>query len=300
MRVFVTGASGFVGSAIVEELLNAGHQVLGLARSDESARKIIAAGAAVHQGSIYDLDSLRSGAAAADAVIHTAFNHDFSKYKENCETDRKAIEAMGDAITGTSKPMVITSGTALLSLGRPVTEQDKPLADSTIIPRVASEEAAAAITLKGVNVSVVRLPPSVHGEGDHGFVPMLIDIAREKGVAAYIGEGLNNWAGVHRVDAARLYRLIIEQSTSPATYHCVADEAVPFKEITQIIAKHLNMQAVSITPEQATEHFGWLAHFAGIDSPASSQWTQLKLGWEPQQPGLIADIDSVAYFKTVL
>jgi len=296
MRIFVTGATGFIGSAIVQELIAAKHEVLGLARSDAAAASLAAAGAHVHRGSLADLDSLQRGAAGADGVIHTAFNHDFSKFKENCETDRRVIAALGSALAGSERRLIITSGTGLLTPGRGRigTEADAPSANSTAIPRIASEEAAAAA--RGARVSVVRLPPSVHGEGDHGFVPLLIKFARDKGVAAYVGDGRNRWPAVHRLDAAKLFRLAVEQGTAGARYHGVAEEGVPFREIAGVIGRRLDVPVESLTPEEAASHFGWFAHFASLDSPASSQRTRQLLGWQPQQEGLIADINRDSYF----
>jgi nucleoside-diphosphate-sugar epimerase len=296
MRVFVTGASGFVGSAIVQELMNAGHQVLGLARSDASAAKLKTMGTEVHYGSLTDLNSLKRGAEAADAVIHTAFIHDFSKFAENCETDRGVIEAIGEALEGTSKPFIVTSGTGLLSLGRMALETDLATAENTKTPRKASEEAAAAVAARGVKVSVVRLPPSVHDANDHGFVPMLISLARDKGTAAYVGDGSNRWPAVHRLDAAKLYRLIIEKNVTPATYHAVAEEGIPFIEIATIIGKNLNVPVESKTEQEAANYFDWFLHFASLNTPASSEWTRSVLGWEPDQRGLLEDVDSDAYF----
>lgn len=267
MRVFVTGATGFIGSAVVQELIGAGHAVLGLARSDKAGASLAAMGAEVQRGSIEDLESLRRGAAAADGVIHTAFNHDFSRWKENCENDRTAIEALGTALAGTPRPLVVTSGIALLTPGRLGLEAHAPASGPTAPPRVASEEAAATLAARGVRVSVLRLPPSVHGDGDHGFVPTLIGIAREKGVSAYVGDGLNHWPAVHRLDAAQLYRLVLEKGTAGARYHGVAEEGVAFRDIEAAIGQRLNMPLVSKSPDEAAQHFGWLAHFAAIDCP---------------------------------
>ncbi len=296
MRVFVTGATGFVGSAIVQELMNAGHQVLGLARSEASAAQLKAVGAEVHHGELTDLESLKHGAQAADAVIHTAFIHDFSKFVENCETDRAAIEAMGSVLEGTDKPLIITSGTGLISLGRPALETDLATTENTKTPRKASEEAAAAVAARGIKVSVVRLPPSVHDVNDHGFVPMLINLAREKGVAAYVGDGKNQWPAVHRLDAAFLYRLVLEKNGIPATYHAVAEEGISFREITDIIGKQLNVPVESRFGQEAVDYFGWFLHFASLDTPASSEWTRNTLGWQPTNKGLLQDVDSDAYF----
>jgi len=296
MRVFVTGATGFVGTAVVRELIDASHPVLGLARSDAGAKSLIAAGAQVHRGSLEDLESLRSGAAAADGVIHTAFIHDFNNYAPAAEADRRAIETLGGALAGSDRPLIVTSGTLLVQRQKSLaTEEDAPTSN---FPR-KSEEAALALAARGVRASVLRLPPSVHGNGDHGFVPHLISTAREKGVSVFIGDGLNRWPAVHRSDAAHLYRLMLEKSSIGARYHGVADEGVPTREIAEVIGRGLNVPVVSKSGEEAADHFGWIARFFAIDGPASSARTQEQLGWRPVQPGLIADLNAEHYFEPV-
>jgi len=297
MRVFVTGASGFVGSAVVQELIAAGHKVIGLARSDSSAKALEVIGAQVHRGDLEDLESLKSGASASDGVIHTGFIHDFARFKEVCETDGRAIEAIGSALSGSDHPFVITSGTALVSPGRLATEDILPAPVAHSHPRVASELAADALASLSVRTSIIRLSPSVHGDGDHGFIPMLIDIARKKGVSAYIGDGLNRWTAVHRLDAAHLYRLALENAKAGTRFHGVAEEGIAFKDIAEIIGKQLNIPVVSKSPEEAADHFGWFAGFAGLDCPASSKITREQLSWNPVQTTLLADMEYGTYFN---
>jgi nucleoside-diphosphate-sugar epimerase len=297
MRIFVTGASGFIGSAVVKELISAGHQVVGLARSDAAAASVAAAGAEVLRGSLDDLDSLRIGVDTSDGVIHTAFIHDFANFRDAAATDVRAIEALGEALARSQRPLVVTSGTALVGPGRVVTEED--VADPALLaswPR-RSEETTVSLVARGVRASAVRLPPSVHGEGDHGFVPRLIGIAREKGVSAYVGDGHNRWAAVHRFDAANLFRLAIEKDSAQARYHGVGDEGVPFREIAEVIGRHLDVPVTSISPEEAADHFGFLGRFASMDIPASSALTQQWLGWHPTHPGLLVDLDCEHYFE---
>jgi len=289
MRVFVTGATGFIGSAIVQELLGAGQQVLGLARSDSGARWLGAAGAEVYRGSLEDLDSLRGGAAAADAVIHTAFIHDFSKFQQNCDIDRRAIEALGSELAGSDRLLIVTSGMPLAAAGGIGTEDDAPVPN---FPR-KSEEVAASFAERGVRISVVRLP-QVHNTVKQGLVTYTIALAREKGVSAYVADGLHRWAAVHVLDAARLYRLALEKQEA-AKYHAVAEEGVPLREIAEAIGRSLKVPVVSKSPEEAAAHFGWLGMFAGREITGSSAQTQRLLGWRPTGPGLIADIDGLEH-----
>jgi nucleoside-diphosphate-sugar epimerase len=299
MRVFVTGATGFIGSATVAELLDAGHEVVGLARSDEAAAAVAAAGAEVHRGSLEDLDSLRRGAADSDGVIHTAFIHDFSQMEAAGRADLRAIEALGATLDGSGRPLVIASGTALVAPGRLATEEDSPKPGGPGSHRVASERTALGLAARGVRSAAVRFAPSVHGEGDHGFVPMLIDIAGGKGVSGYIGDGTNRWPAVHRLDAANLLRLAVESASAGSVLHAVGDEGVPVRDIAAVIGRHLNVPVVSIAAEDAAEHFGFLAGFLAADVPASSALTRQRLGWEPVHAGLIADLEAGHYFQPV-
>jgi nucleoside-diphosphate-sugar epimerase len=298
MRVFVTGATGWVGSAVVQELIGAGHQVLGLARSDAGAAALDAAGVGVQRGDLDDLDSLRAGAAACDGVIHTAFVHDFSTFQDNAEKDRRAIEAIGDVLAGSGRPFVTTSGTlmvAMLAPGRLGTEEDAPNAS---IPRVPSELATLSLATRGVRSSVIRLPPSVHDSGDKGFMPRIIDIARETGVSAYIGDGANRWPAVHRLDAARVFRLALEKGEGGLRYHAVGDQGIAVRDLAEVIGRRLNLPTASKTPAEAPDHFGFLAMFLGLDAPASSALTRERLNWTPTHRGLIADLEEGAYFDT--
>jgi nucleoside-diphosphate-sugar epimerase len=296
MRVFVTGATGFVGSAVVQELIGAGHKVIGLARSDAGAKALAAAGAEVHRGDLQDLDSLRSGAAAADGVIHTAFIHDFSRFKENCEIDKRSIEVLGSALEGSERPMLVTAGLATVAQQRMPTEEDASLPPSPAYPRV-SEATAEKLLKRGVRVSVVRLP-QVHDTVKQGLVTYIIALAREKGVSAYVADGLNRWAAVHVLDAARLYRLVLETPEAGARYHAVAEEGVPVWEIAEAIGRRLKVPVVSKSREEAADHFGWLGIFVGRDLIGSSVQTQARLGWRPTGPGLIADLEQMRYSDT--
>lgn len=291
MKVFVTGASGFVGSAVVKDLLENGHEVLGLARSDASANALTAAGAQVHRGNIGELDTLRSGVINADAVIHTAFNHDFSRYKQSCEEDRHIIAALGEAIGDSGKPLVVTSGVGLLSFDRIVTEDDA-VPSSELAPRAASEEAAIVLQQKGIKAYILRLPPSTHGIGDRGFVPMVADMAKKGGESVYIADGQNRWAAAHRFDAAAMYRLIVEQQPEQKVFHAVAEQGIAFGQIAEIIAQKLELPIVSKEKANAETHFKWFLHFASIDCPASGEKSKATLGWKPKHIGLLDDMQN--------
>jgi nucleoside-diphosphate-sugar epimerase len=306
MRVFVTGASGWIGSAVVPELIGAGHQVVGLARSDASAAALTAAGAQVHRGTLDDLDGLRSAAAASDGVIHLAFKHDIAfsgDFQGAADADRRAIETFGKALAGSDRPIVIASGTLGLAPGRVATERDGQGADSAAAPgsggpqtRMATAQLTLSLASRGVRSGVVRLPPTVHGEGDNGFLATLVGIAADKGVSGYIGSGSNRWPAVHRLDAARLFRLALEKAPPSSALHAVADEGVPVRAIAEVIGRHLDLPVVAISAGDADAHFGWLAGFLALDSPASSALTRELLGWQPTHPGLIDDLDKGHYF----
>jgi nucleoside-diphosphate-sugar epimerase len=295
MRVFVTGATGFVGSAVVRELCDAGHQVLGLARSEAGAEALTAAGAEAHRGDLEDMESVRRGAASSDAVMHLAFNHDFSRHAANCEADRHIIEALGAELAGSDRLLMVTSGTGMgnAGSGQLRTENDPPVS-AKVVPRAATEEAARAVAARGVRVAVVRLP-QVHDTVKQGLITYAIHMAREKGVSAYIGDGRNRWPAAHLLDTARLYRLALEKTNSSATYHAVAEEGVPVRDIAEAIGRGLKVPVVSIAPEEAAGHFGWLGHFVGWDIAASSAQTREKLGWNPTGPTLITDLENMRY-----
>ncbi len=305
MRVFVTGASGWIGSAVVPQLIGAGHQVVGLARSDASADALASAGAEVHRGTLDDLDGLRAAAAASDGVIHLAFKHDLAftgGFAAAADADRLAIEAFGEALEGSDRPFVIASGTLGLAPGRLASERDRPdlegLAAHGSGPqmRAANAEMTLSFASRGVRSSVVRLPPTNHGDGDNGFMAFIVGVARDKGVSGYIGDGTNRWPAVHRLDSAHLFRLALESAPAGSVLHAVADEGVPIRDIAEVIGRHLDLPVTSVLPEDAPEHFAWMAGFLGLDSPASSALTRELLAWQPTQPGLIDDLDEGHYF----
>jgi nucleoside-diphosphate-sugar epimerase len=307
MRVFVTGASGWIGSAVVPELIGAGHQVVGLARSDESAAALAAAGAEVHRGTLDDLDGLGAAAAASDGVIHLAFKHDLAftgDFQGAAQTDRRAIETFGEALAGSDRPFLIASGTLGLAPGRVASERDgrpgqatpPPISGGGAEDRLANAHLTLSLASRGVRSSVVRLPPTCHGEGDNGFMSFVVGIARKEGVSGYIGDGRNRWPAVHRLDAARVFRLGLETAPSGSVLHAIAEEGIPIRDIAEVIGAHLDVPLVSVSPEDAGRHFGFLGDFLAADSPASSALTHELLGWEPTQLGLIEDLGQGHYF----
>ncbi|WP_213990035.1 SDR family oxidoreductase [Sodalis sp. dw_96] len=297
MKIFLTGATGFIGTALVPELINAGHQVLGLARSDAGAKRLVAAGAEVHRGSLEDLNSLRLGAAGSDGVIHCAYDHDFSKFEESGKKESRAIEALGTALIGTARPLVITSVTAMGAAAPGQIATEDFYIPNHPIPRTPTENAGAAVADRGVNVSVVRLP-QIHNKVKQGLITQLIGLARDKGVSAYIGEGVNRWPAAHLLDVARLYRLAFEKHEPGSRYNAVAEEGIPLRQIAEAIGKILQIPVVSLSVEEAKSHFGWLAMFAGMDMPASSLLTRQRLGWHPTGPGLLSDLEQDARMDT--
>ena len=295
MRIFVTGGSGWIGSAVIPELLSAGHKVLGLARSDTAAASVAALGAEVHRGDLNDPDSLRAGAAASDGVIHLGYSHDFSQLEAAAQTDLAAINAIGAELEGTGRPLVVASGVLGLASGRVATERDLPAPG--IHPRIAGLQAAMSLATRGVRASSVRFAPTVHGPGDHGFMAVLVGIAREKGFSAYIDDGSNRWSAVHRLDAANLVRLALDGAPSGAAMHAIAEEGVPTRAIADAIGRGLDLPVVSLPADRAGDHFGWMARLFALDGQASNSATRHQFGWNPTQPGLIADLDAGHYFK---
>ncbi|WP_330336158.1 SDR family oxidoreductase [Streptomyces sp. NBC_00557] len=301
MRIFVTGASGWIGSALVPELLDAGHQVVGLARSEASAAALVAAGAEPVRGTVDDLDVLRDTAAASDAVIHLAFKHDIAfsgDFKGAAEADRRAVDAFGAALAGSDRPFVLASGLAGLATGRTATEQDMPTVDGSHFSiRAATAQQVLSFAERGVRSSVVRLSPTCHGDGDNGFMAALVATARAKGVSGYIGDGANRWPAVHRLDAAHLFRLAVERAPAGSVLHGVAEEGVAIRDVAEVIGRHLDVPVVSVAPEDAPEHFGWLAGVVGLDFAASSTLTRELLDWKPAHPGLLEDLEKGHYFR---
>lgn len=293
MRVFITGATGFIGLAVAKELISAGHQVLGLCRSPQKAAELAATGAEVHHGSLENLDSLKDGVRRCDGVIHLAFNHDFSKFAANCEDDRRVIKALGAELAGSKRPLVVTSGTAITSAGDgQLAREDGGTVSSKEVPRAASEEAAASVAADGVNVSVVRLP-QVHDTAKQGLVTYVIMIARQKGSYAYVGDGQNRWPAAHILDVARLYRLVIEKAEPGAVYHAVGEEGVRQRDIAEVLGRRLKLPVESVVGDEAASYFGWMAGFAARDMPASSEQTRRRLGWQPTGPALLTDLENL-------
>jgi len=297
MRVFLTGATGWIGSAAVPELLQAGHQVIGLARSEKAAAALTTAGAAVQRGSLDDLDSLRAGAAASDAVVHLGFKHDFSDAATAGRTERAAIEAMGDTLAGSDRPLLLASGVALIAPGRVVTEHDAVPTSGPDSPRGGSEQLALEYAERAVRSVSLRFAPTVHGEGDHGFLSTIVGVARDKGASGYVGDGSNRWPAVHRLDAAHLIRLALEKAPAGSVVHGVGEEGIPAREIADVIGRGLDVPVTSVAPEDVAAHFGWIGAFFGLDIPASSTLTQQMLGWTPTHPGLLEDLEAGHYFR---
>jgi len=297
MRVFLTGATGWIGSAAVPELLQAAHQVIGLARSEKAAAALTTAGAAVQRGSLDDLDSLRAGAAASDAVVHLGFKHDFSDAATAGRTERAAIEAMGDTLAGSDRPLLLASGVALIAPGRVVTEHDAVPTSGPDSPRGGSEQLALEYAERAVRSVSLRFAPTVHGEGDHGFLSTIVGVARDKGASGYVGDGSNRWPAVHRLDAAHLIRLALEKAPAGSVVHGVGEEGIPAREIADLIGRGLDVPVTSVAPEDVAAHFGWIGAFFGLDIPASSTLTQQMLGWTPTHPGLLEDLEAGHYFR---
>ena len=308
MQVFVTGASGWIGSALVPDLLAAGHQVVGLARSEASAAALTVAGVEVQRGDLDDVETLRRAAAASDGVVHLAFQHEIAfsgNFQGAAEADRRAIETFGEALAGSDRPLVIASGTLGVAPGRVATEADGRTSDAAVATpasgpqvRQATAQFTLSLAARGVRASVVRLPPTCHGDGDKGFIAQLVAIARAKGVSAYIGDGSNRWPAAHRLDAATIFRLALEEAPAGSVLHATAEEGVPVRSIAEVIGRHLDLPVVAVSPEDAAAHFGFLGNFLSLDSPASSALTRALLGWQPKQPGLLADLDAGHYFRT--